>query len=73
MEDRSSKARILDVVNRSQRIGRSSFYESTRRVSAPAPFRVERVYLDRGTYSDAAAVVLDLQQLETAFLDRDPD
>ena len=40
---------------------------------SPHFLRAERVPLDRGTYSNSAAVVLDLQQFETAFLDRDPD
>jgi len=54
----------FDVVNRSQRMGRSSFYEWSEDT------RIEGYY---GTYSDAAPVVLYLQQLQASILNSNLD
>ncbi len=67
MELRSSNDCSLDVVKRSHRIGRSSFYQMVRRKkqSLRVPARaVSRSYLN------ATAVVRDLQQLEATVFDK---
>ena len=65
MRERSSKLRSLDVANRSASSGRSDSCRERRQ-------RAVRTGED-ATYSDAAAIVLDLQRLEAAFLERDLD
>lgn len=66
-DERSSNALILDVVNRSQRIGRSRFCGRARSVATPASSSGLQ------SHPDATPVVLDLQELQASLLDRNAD
>jgi hypothetical protein len=78
MRERSSKVRSLDVVKRRQRIGRSAccHARSTARSALTSARRHVELAASRRwpwTHPDATAVVLDLEQLEAAVLDRHAD